>query len=348
MRLKIKRSQTGFTMIELLVVIVILSLLISISLVTYGKAKQRARLNRIKSNVAEITLALDDYARDHGGLYPAFTDYHNVEPVGADTDPQPPGDPVFGVPQILKRRGNAIIGGGPPLTDTGNPLQDDFYQDLLDPPSNFRVLLSNLDRGPDPNLPRPMNPVDALISGGYLDAYPINPMRGPGIPMVNIAHFLYDYDAGTNDYRFVNINVNGDIRIGLTPALPRPRGLYQPIENIYIDLTYPQGDFAYIPLSLSSEQGTNANGFWIISYGDETTLENSDWTKLSIDPFAGNVRDPRYANWPNLQPPYGDGNPDTPPNPNYGIEFMIKRMAYGALEIRGNIFEDQLKILETN
>jgi len=109
MRSKICRSQRGFTLVEMLTVLVILGVLMSISIVTFTKAKQRSKLARVKTNVSEIILALDDFARDHQGKYPAFTDFHNVDSPGYDTSPVPPGDPAVGVPQIVKRRGNAII-----------------------------------------------------------------------------------------------------------------------------------------------------------------------------------------------------------------------------------------------
>ena len=337
---KSNKSQRGFTMIELLTVLVIIGVLTSISIVAYGRARDKARLGRIKTNVGEIALSLDDFARDHNGKYPALVDYHNVLPAEYTTNPAPPPNWVPNAPTILKRKGNAIIGGCSALADTGNPLQDDFFKDLNPATqSDFRQRQGEFAFGDGP-----MNPVDPLILNGQMDVYPINPLLGPGVSMVNIAHMLYDYDAQTNDFVWVEFTIaaTGEIRVGLCAARPGPYGLYRPIDVIWNEQTYPQGDFAYIPLGFTNEQGTYCNGYWIISYGDLNTLKNSSYNRFALDP-AGNPIDPYFANWPNLPPPYGDGDPSSPPDPAT-VEYQIKRLMLGALDVRATTFEDQLTI----
>ncbi len=328
-------------MIELLTVLVIIGILTTISLVTYGKARDRARLARVKSNVGEITLALDDFGRDNQGLYPALTIYHNTLPASGslDTTPVPPPDPTTGVPDILVRMGNAIIGGGPPLIDNANPLQDDFYLDLdANTISHFR------NRKGERPFGEPMHPVDQLVLNGHFQSYPLNPLKGPGIPMVNIAYMLYDYDTQTNDYTWVDMTVNssGEVRTGLCAAKPSPEGVFEPVEPIWNEDNYPQGDFAYIPFEFSNEQGKYCKGYWIISYGDLTTLANSDYNKYALEPITQLPLDPTYADWPNFPAPYGDGVPDTPPVIGT-VEYEVKRLMLGALDVRATVFEDQLQ-----
>jgi len=339
----LKKNQRGFTMVELLTVLVIIGVLTTISLVAYNNVRERARLARIKTNIGEIVIGLDDFARGNNGLYPGLTMYHHELPPGGNlsTDPIPPPDPQQGVPMILKRLGNAIIGGSPPLADTGNPLQDDFYRDVLPPESMFR------NRRGEPAFdsdvpPPPMRPVDALARNGIMEAYPVNPLKGAGVPMVNIAYMLYDYDTQTNDGSFVTFNLGGvaQMRYGICAANPRPGGYYEPIPIIWDDLTYPQGNFAYIPFEFSTQEGTYCNGYWIIAYGDLTTLETSSYNKYSLYPDGTDI-DPSYANWPNLPPPYGDGIPDTPPAMGT-FEYEVKRLMRGALDVRATIYEDQL------
>lgn len=344
---KIKNSQRGFTIVELLTVLVIMSVLMTISIVAYGGAKQRAKLARIRTNVSEITLALDNYQMDKNGKYPSLTVFHNSLPPSGSytTNPNPPADPTPGVPTVLKRMGNAIIGGSPGLVDTGNPLQDDFYRDT-DPlnVSLFRDRQGEVQWDGDPsNFTGPMNPVDQLARNGQIDAYPLNILMGPGTPMVNIAHILYDYDAQTNDSQWVlfTVNATGEERMGLCAARPGFEGVYEPIPIIWNEDTYPQGDFAYIPMEFTTEQGTYCSGYWLICYGDLNTLENSPYNKFALreglTPY-----DPSYNNWPNFPPPYGDGIATTPPVLNT-VEFEIKRLVQGALDIRATVFEDQLR-----
>jgi prepilin-type N-terminal cleavage/methylation domain-containing protein len=342
-----KNSQRGFTIVELLTVLVIISVLMSLSVVAYNGARHRSRLARVKTNVGEIVLALDNYQMDKNGKYPSLTVYHNTLPPSGSytTTPNPPSDPTSGVPVVIKRMGNAIIGGSPALADTGNPLQDDFYKD-----SNPAAVSLFRDRpgeiawdGNPANFSGPMNPVDQLARNGQINAYPINPLRGPGVPMVNIAHMLYDFDAQTNDSQWVQFTVaaNGENRMGLCAARPVVGGVYDAIPVIWNQDTYPQGDFAYIPMEFTTEQGTYCSGYWLICYGDLNTLENSPYNKYALSaslvPF-----DPSYNNWPNFPPPYGDGIAATPPAPNT-VEYEIKRLVQGALDIRATVFEDQLR-----
>jgi len=330
-------------MIELLIALVIIGILATIAMVTFNRAKERALLARVKSNVGEIELSLDDYQSDHCGLYPALTVYHSALPASGNltTNPGPPGDPDPNEPQVLKRMGNALIGGGPKLIDTGDPLQDDFYKDEDDYAiSYFR------NRQGERAFGEPMTPVDELVLGGHVDAYPENPLKGPGTPMVNIAYMLYDYDSQTNDFQWVEMTVapaNSEVRTGLCAARPAAEGVYEPISVIWDEVTYPQGDFAYIPFEFSTEQGKYCKGYWIICYGDLTTLKTSEYNKFALrsdlTPFDPG---PDYANWPNLPWPYGDGVPTTPPVQGT-VEFEIKRLIQGALDVRHTVFEDQFQ-----
>jgi prepilin-type N-terminal cleavage/methylation domain-containing protein len=345
MSLKFTRLERGFTMIEMLTVLAIIGILMSISLVAYAKYREKARLARVKSNVGEIAMAIDDFARDHNGKYPALVDYHNIVPDGSTTSPVAPANFSAGVPTILKRKGNAIIGGGPPLKDNGSVQQDDFYRDEMNPPSAFRQRQGEPAFGSGA-----MHPVDVLILNGQLKDYPFNPLAGPGVSMLNIAHILYDYDSQSNDFTWVTITcADGDIRTGLCAALPFAQanlgGLYRPIpmqavpNSAWTEDTYPKGNFAYIPFEFTSEEGKYCNGYWIISYGDITTFKNSPYNKFSFGPGS----EAAFVNWPNLPRPYGDGDPSTPPDP-LSFEYQVKRMIYGALDVRATIFEDQLVI----
>jgi prepilin-type N-terminal cleavage/methylation domain-containing protein len=70
-------KKSGFTLIELMVVISVIGLLSSIILGNLNRARQKARDTKRLSDVTEMRLALELYSQDHGGLYP-----HNTHVVG--------------------------------------------------------------------------------------------------------------------------------------------------------------------------------------------------------------------------------------------------------------------------
>ncbi len=69
MMIKLKQKQTGFTMIELLIVIVILGILSAIGLRSFTASQVKSRDSYRKSSLDEIAFALETYYNDHGS-YP--------------------------------------------------------------------------------------------------------------------------------------------------------------------------------------------------------------------------------------------------------------------------------------
>ena len=64
----------GFTLIELLVVIAIISILAIIILSSLSSSRQSAYLGRTKEEFHSVATALEFYANEHGGSYPADAD----------------------------------------------------------------------------------------------------------------------------------------------------------------------------------------------------------------------------------------------------------------------------------
>ena len=67
-----RRSQRGFTLIEILIVMVIITILAGISVALYGGAPQRAQEAVLKQNLKEMREAIDAYHADKNKWPPAL------------------------------------------------------------------------------------------------------------------------------------------------------------------------------------------------------------------------------------------------------------------------------------
>jgi prepilin-type N-terminal cleavage/methylation domain-containing protein len=63
------RSQAGFTLIELMVVIVIIGILVAIALPNFIGAQDRAKISSVKANMHTFQTITETYAVDWGGVY---------------------------------------------------------------------------------------------------------------------------------------------------------------------------------------------------------------------------------------------------------------------------------------
>jgi prepilin-type N-terminal cleavage/methylation domain-containing protein len=72
------KTQKGFTLIELLVVIAIIGLLSSIVTSTTSASRVKARESKRYQEARSVQLALELYAADHDGMFPAVGDSTNL------------------------------------------------------------------------------------------------------------------------------------------------------------------------------------------------------------------------------------------------------------------------------
>jgi general secretion pathway protein G len=65
--------RSGFTIIELLIVIAVIGILALITIVAYNGVQQRAQNQRKQEDIKNVEALLENYATQHGGVYPATT-----------------------------------------------------------------------------------------------------------------------------------------------------------------------------------------------------------------------------------------------------------------------------------
>ena len=72
-----RKRKKGFTLIELMIVIAIIAILAAVLVPNFMRAREASRLTACKSNLKNISTAVETYSNDWDGLYPGGTDGQN-------------------------------------------------------------------------------------------------------------------------------------------------------------------------------------------------------------------------------------------------------------------------------
>ncbi len=118
-----KRSSSGFTIIEVLIVIVILGILAGIGYVTFTGLQRNSRNNQKETQMTVISKALEDYYEDNG-QYPSCDEMSSStagDILGIDQS-------VFVAPGADEPDNNSFIEGCESFSDDGN-YYDEFIYD---------------------------------------------------------------------------------------------------------------------------------------------------------------------------------------------------------------------------
>ncbi|HEX5244887.1 MAG TPA: prepilin-type N-terminal cleavage/methylation domain-containing protein [Tepidisphaeraceae bacterium] len=94
-----RRAPHGFTLLELLVVLAIITILSSFLLPTIRVIRLQAQTVRCAANLRQIGLALHRYADDNAGWLPAWSDWHTW-PTGLDEDTDGPAWTIEMIPYL--------------------------------------------------------------------------------------------------------------------------------------------------------------------------------------------------------------------------------------------------------
>lgn len=76
----------GFTLVELLIVIIILGVLAAIAIPQFGASGEDAKLSALDTNLAELRNAIEIYYHQHGAVYPGARKHADGTPAASDAE----------------------------------------------------------------------------------------------------------------------------------------------------------------------------------------------------------------------------------------------------------------------
>lgn len=102
------KSNSGFTLIELILVTVIIGILAGMVVVTFGGRVQESQFRAAKGDIASLSGAIDLYALDHNDVYPPALDALTAEVNGKRNYVKELRDDPWGNPYLYQPATSAL------------------------------------------------------------------------------------------------------------------------------------------------------------------------------------------------------------------------------------------------
>lgn len=113
--MKIQKSQQGFTLIELMIVVAIIGILASIAIPAYQDYMTRAKWAKAISSIASTKLAIGECLNDNGGTLTSCDTYTELTSYGISAFPSIDDVPVAATNGVQATSAAIRIAGGPGL-----------------------------------------------------------------------------------------------------------------------------------------------------------------------------------------------------------------------------------------
>jgi prepilin-type N-terminal cleavage/methylation domain-containing protein len=308
---KTRLNENGFTLIEMMVVILIIGILLTIGARTWTSAIQKGKVTNTVRGMQEVEIGLQKFANNHTNYYPGMI---------AQTD-------LDGYPGAFVL--NGLIGGS---------MQDNYLLEGIPEAGNIPINQDVPTINQQGDQRRPIT--DTLLRGNALEeGYASNLLRGGEIKMRNLGLMrMYVLDRD-NIYGRSPTFEAGEIEMvqyrdfgSVNPSSTRPlilvdNSMYEevgPGQGALQFADYLNGAFVYIPLKTP----TDLHDPSFFKYVDDWVLlcythpveeiegsrasdaVGNQWVDMAYLHDGINDPDVNYL-FPNLEAPLGDGDPMT-------------------------------------